>query len=205
MTKTALLFEPSIDLSVVLPRQTAINAPPSPSMSISSNGHLQDDNVGGEDSDIESDFATAAAESGNEYYHPISADNGSFSESESDPDDLTPSSTYLNISEANGNGISSLDLNTDEEEEEEEEEGEDVVSESEASISRAFREDEQRRSAPLSQEASERIMGLMRGIEFRGTPPAWMDRVSEEHLVDQIRQIRGETATGSSRLIDFAT
>ncbi|XP_078179493.1 uncharacterized protein LOC144573585 [Carex rostrata] len=167
-------------------------------MSISSNGHLQDDNVGGEDSDIESDFATAAAESGNEYYHPISADNGSFSESESDPDDLNPSSTYLNISEANGNGISSLDLNTDEEEEEEEEEEDDVVSESEASISRAFREDEQRRSTPLSQEASERIMNLMRGVEFRGTPPAWMDRVSEEHLVDQIRQIREETAAGSS-------
>jgi Male enhanced antigen 1 (MEA1) len=117
------------------------------------------------------------------------------SEFESDSDDLTPHSTYLNLSEANGNDISSLDLNTDEDEEEEEE---DAVRESEASISRAFREDEQRRRAPLSQEASETIMGVMRGIEFRGTPPAWMDRVSEEQWVDQLHRIRGETAAGSS-------
>ncbi|KAJ1695409.1 hypothetical protein LUZ63_012107 [Rhynchospora breviuscula] len=169
-------------------------------MSISSNGHLQDDTVGGEDSDIESDFATAAAESGTNYYHPISSDNGSLSESESepDPDDLNPSSTYSNLSGANGNGISSLDLNSDEEEANEEEE--DVVRESEASISRAFREDEQRRNTPLSADASERIMNLMRGIEFRGAPPAWVDRVSEEQWTDQIRRIRGEThtAAGSS-------
>ncbi|KAJ3688283.1 hypothetical protein LUZ61_017447 [Rhynchospora tenuis] len=165
-------------------------------MSISSNGHHQDDTVGAEDSDIESDFATAAAESGSDYYHPISTDNGSLSESESesDPDELNSTSTYLNLSEVNGNGISSLDLNSDEEEEEEEE---DVVRESEASISRAFREDEQRRSALLSPEASERIMGLMRGIEFRGAPPAWVDRVSEDQWTAQIRQIRGETQTAA--------
>lgn len=41
-------------------------------------------------------------------------------------------------------------------------------------------------------------MNLMRGIEFRGTPPAWMDRVSEEQLADRIRQIRAQTAAGSS-------
>ncbi|KAJ4772871.1 R3H domain-containing protein 4 [Rhynchospora pubera] len=167
-------------------------------MSISSNGHLQDDTVGGEDSDIESDFATAAAESGTNYYHPISSDNGSFSESESepDPDDLNTSSTYLNLSPVNGNGISSLDLNSDEEETKEEEE-EEVVRESEASISRAFREDEQRRNTPLSAETSERIMDLMRGIEFRGAPPVWVDRVSEEQWTDQIRRIRGETQTAA--------
>lgn len=100
------------------------------------------------------------------------------------------------MSEANGNGISSFDLENHEQEGEGDEEEEEVVRESEASISRAFREDERRRSAPLSQDASERIISLMRGIEFRGAPPAWVDQVPEEQWVDQIRQIRGGTATG---------
>ncbi|KAJ3676456.1 hypothetical protein LUZ60_003868 [Juncus effusus] len=149
-------------------------------MSISANGHLNDEANGGEDSDLESDFATAAAESGEDYYQPIS--DGSDSDSEE------PDSSYLQLNEANGNGVSSLDLNADDSESESEQE------ETEASVSTAIGEDERRRNLELTQERSERIREAMRGVEFRGAPPPWADRLPEEQWVDQLRRIRGETS-----------
>lgn len=70
--------------------------------------------------------------------------------------------------------------------------------EREASISRAFREDESRRNAPLTAENASRVMDAMRGVRFPGSAPEWADEVAEDRWIDRLRRLRGEnTATTS--------
>uniref|UniRef100_A0A1D1ZB64 R3H domain-containing protein 4 n=1 Tax=Anthurium amnicola TaxID=1678845 RepID=A0A1D1ZB64_9ARAE len=143
-------------------------------------------------------------------YRPIST----AADSASDEDD----SGYISTAHSNGggpvrqpppnpsffydraeNGVSHLDLNGDgmrvggEEEEDEERAAEDE--EREASMVRAFSEDESRRNAPLTPENAARIMEAMRGVSFPGGPPDWVERVPEDRWVDQLGGLRrGEFA-----------
>ncbi|XP_072975900.1 uncharacterized protein [Typha angustifolia] len=158
-------------------------------MSISTNGHLQDDGAATDSgSDVEQENA-----GNDEYYRPIST-----SDDEGNSDHPNPNG-FFHLHLENGNGISGLDLNDEEEDEGEEEEQneveEDKVREMEASISRAFMEDESRRRSPLTTEAASRIVDAMRGVEFRGVPPDWADQVAEEQWVDQLRRLRGESSS----------
>lgn len=148
------------------------------------------------------------------YYRPISSyDDGSASDSDDDGgfgvsspvrsnggsglihgQNPNPSFFQLHVV----NGISGLDLNGDgegegmEEDDRDDEEEEERAREREASISRAFREDESRRSAPLTPENAARIVDAMRGVSFQGIPPDWVDRVPEDQWVNQLRRLRGD-------------
>ena len=83
------------------------------------------------------------------------------------------------------NGAADCETQSREEEEHEEEE-----IEREASIARAFRDDESRRMAPLGQENAARVMDAMRGVAFPGVPPNWSTQVPEEQWLRQLRSIR---------------
>ncbi|XP_058110397.1 uncharacterized protein LOC131253427 [Magnolia sinica] len=169
-------------------------------MSISANDFFQEND--GSDSDT--------ADDGD--YRPISA----LSDEEDDPDDETPiringsdliahpgefdSISFQNpslLNSSNGshpaeNGISNLNLNDDDEEEEEEER---MRRASESAISRAFREDESRRNAPLTPENSSRIINAMRGVSFHGFPPDWAGNVPEDQWLDQLQRLREPTTS----------
>ncbi|WOL14803.1 hypothetical protein Cni_G23584 [Canna indica] len=77
------------------------------------------------------------------------------------------------------------------------EEEEERARQLEASISTAFREDDRRRSAPLTPENAARVLDAMRGVAFRGVPPDWADQVPEDQWVDRLRRMRGESSSPS--------
>lgn len=163
------------------------------------------------DSDADSDGSGPEG-----YYRPISAhDDGSASDADDDggfgvssPVRSNGGSGLIDGQNSNPtvfqihmvNGISGLDLNghgegggmEEEDHDDEEEEEEERAREREASISRAFREDESRRSAPLTPENTARIVDAMRGVSFQGIPPDWVNRVPEDQWVNQLRRLRGE-------------
>ncbi|KAL5077129.1 hypothetical protein RYX36_016113 [Vicia faba] len=146
--------------------------------SIEENGH-------GSDSDANSEDAL-------EYYQPISAvdDDGEHGVEFQQ----LPNGYSVHRAE---NGISMLDLNdgveqkSSDEEEEEERSGEEFESE----IRRALREDENRRTAPLTTENTARVMEAMRGISFVGEVPQWASQVPEDRWIDQIRRRRQSSNT----------
>ncbi|XP_039129594.1 uncharacterized protein LOC120265710 [Dioscorea cayenensis subsp. rotundata] len=161
-------------------------------MAATSNGYHQD-------SDVDSDGSVDDA-----YYHPISAD----SDDGGDLENEYPSSSVLQTNAPDPNngyldgsdllhhyaqsGVAGLDLNGGGDGESDEEE--EMDREREASISRAFREDESRRSAPLTEENAARVLEAMRGVVFPGVVPNWAGEIAEERWVDQLRQLRGEPA-----------
>ncbi|KAK8939675.1 hypothetical protein KSP40_PGU014058 [Platanthera guangdongensis] len=69
---------------------------------------------------------------------------------------------------------------------------EDEAREREASIARAFCEDDRRRNAPLSSENTARILSAMRGISFPEYAPDW---AAEDRWLNQLRRLRGEPAS----------
>ncbi|KAJ8650890.1 hypothetical protein MRB53_003913 [Persea americana] len=160
------------------------------------------------DSDDNSDVAA-------DDYQPISALDDHDSDTESNGPDLIEHSSEYHVQNPNlrnysngiyqaENGISSLDLSssngggfngcdeTDEEEEEEEEER--LREAAERAVSRAFREDERRRNAPLTPENASRIVDVMRGVSFRGFAPDWADRVPDDQWMDRLRRLREPTS-----------
>ncbi|XP_050212786.1 uncharacterized protein LOC126664438 isoform X2 [Mercurialis annua] len=124
--------------------------------------------------DNESDSDTNSDLGAPEYYQPIAEEDGGSDEE-----------LQLRQHEAVENGISSLHLNGGDLEEDDEEE---IVEE--AAIVRAFREDENRRNAPLNPENAIRVMEAMRGISFSGSAPDWAGRVPEDQWIHQIRSLR---------------
>ncbi|PKA66892.1 hypothetical protein AXF42_Ash003549 [Apostasia shenzhenica] len=84
--------------------------------------------------------------------------------------------------------------------EDEELEEETTARELEASILRAFREDESRRTAPLSPENAATIVNAMRGVSFSGYTPEWADRVPEDLWLDYLRRLRGEATAATPRI-----
>ncbi|XP_008808035.2 uncharacterized protein LOC103720210 [Phoenix dactylifera] len=174
-------------------------------------GDLLHENGSAADSDADSDVAGPDG-----YYRPISAyDDRSASDSDDDgggfgvsfPVRSNGGSGPIHGQNSNPgffqihmvNGVSGLDLNGDgegggmeEDDHNDEEEEEERAREREASISRAFREDESRRSAPLTPENAARIVDAMRGVSFQGIPPDWVNRVPEDQWVNQLRGLRGE-------------
>ncbi|MCL7022238.1 hypothetical protein MKW94_002269 [Papaver nudicaule] len=99
-----------------------------------------------------------------DYYQPISSDDDS---------EVNPSFQILS-----NNGQTEPEI--DEEEEEA----------ANSEISRAFREDENRRKAPLTPETSNRIMDAMRGVSLQGFVPDWSNQVPDSHWIDQLRNLR---------------
>ncbi|CAB4312423.1 unnamed protein product [Prunus armeniaca] len=162
------------------------------------------DYLNGSDSDTNIDEDEVAGE----YYQPVSAvDSEDEDQSRNDTVSIHPQQHQQQVL-SNGvtvnqvqRGISSLRLNdnlegtnnhnmsmSSEDEEDKEEEEEEEASDS--AIMRAFREDENRRNAPLPPENATRVREAMRGISFAGTPPPWADRVPEGNLIDRIHQLR---------------
>lgn len=92
------------------------------------------------------------------------------------------------------NGMSSLDLNENTEHSKSSSEGEEeempTREASDSEILRAFREDENRRNAPLTPENATRIREAMRGISFGGATPDWVGQVPEDGWIDQLRRLR---------------
>ncbi|KAF6146943.1 hypothetical protein GIB67_002442 [Kingdonia uniflora] len=128
----------------------------------------------GSDSDSNSDDSP-------DYYQPISA---------VDSDEETQSDENPNGYVAAEIGISNIHLK--EEEDYGDEEAERVRLE--LAVSKAFRDDERRRNAPLPPENATRILDAMRGISL--VVPDWSGRVSEDQWVDQLRRLRQQpTAT----------
>ncbi|KAL7124719.1 hypothetical protein ABFS83_14G067600 [Erythranthe nasuta] len=131
-----------------------------------------------------------------EYYQPISTADGE-DEEETNASDQDPNLNFHRL--PNGwveNGLSSLDL-TDEEEGEDEDEGE--ATESESAIESAFREDERRRSAPLTEENAVRVMDAMRGISFGGgaAAPDWAGQVSDDQWIDRLMRLRRPSSSSA--------
>ncbi|WCJ34788.1 hypothetical protein M5689_016074 [Euphorbia peplus] len=168
--------------------------------SISTAPDLSQDNNSGSDSDTNADVAPPP--SAEEYYQPISSMDDDGDDSNSD-DEQQPHSYTRNVTE---NGISSLHLNddveqkmssSDDEEEEELEEGEVIGEAVDSAISRAFREDESRRNAPLSVENATRVREAMREISFGGSAPDWIGRVPEDQWINHLRGLRRTTGQSS--------
>ncbi|KAJ9167437.1 hypothetical protein P3X46_022091 [Hevea brasiliensis] len=141
----------------------------------------------GSDSDTNRDAAP-------QHYQPISAidvdddEDGSSDQGNSDEE-------YHSYSRGEAeNGISSLHINGDMEQKSsssDEEEAEERVTEaSDSAILRAFREDENRRNAPLTAENARRVREAMRGISFGGSAPDWAGRVPEDEWINQLRRLR---------------
>ncbi|PON77999.1 hypothetical protein PanWU01x14_023530 [Parasponia andersonii] len=182
-------------------------------MPVSQPDFIQDQiNVSDSDTNLDEDDAS-------EYYQPISAvdDDDHDDNDDNDEDRHGDQNGYGNDVaglhshlHSNGyrvrqaeNGVSSLGLNDDverssksssedeEEEEEEEEDDEERMREAaDSAVVRAFREDENRRNAPLTTENAMRVMEAMRGVSFGGVAPDWADRVAENNWVDQLRRLR---------------
>lgn len=137
-----------------------------------------------------------------EYYQPISAevDDGEnlnsddYENSEQfDPQHSLPNG-YASYME---NGVLSLDL-SDEEGNNVEEEEERMREESDMAIRRAFREDENRRNAPLTPENSIRVIEAMREISFAGLAPDWASQIPEDQWINQLRGLRRSSQASSS-------
>ncbi|KAI3958108.1 hypothetical protein MKW98_020750 [Papaver atlanticum] len=108
-----------------------------------------------------------------DYYQPISS-------SDDEGNDSDPNPCFQMLS----NGPTEPEIDDEEEEEE-------VIEESTNSeISRAFREVENRRKAPLTPENTNRIMDAMRGISLQGFVPDWSNQVPESNWIDQLRNLR---------------
>lgn len=165
------------------------------------------DQVNGSDSDTNLEDEDAP-----EYYQPISAvddEEDSERDNESDDEDRREngngdaefeserlSNDFYSASQAE-NGMSSLSLHNDlernkssSEEDEEEEDEARVRITPDLAITRAFREDENRRNAPLTPENATRVMEAMRGISFSGLAPDWANRFPEDRWIDQLRRSR---------------
>ncbi|KAL7081960.1 hypothetical protein ACP275_14G071100 [Erythranthe tilingii] len=134
-----------------------------------------------------------------EYYQPISTADGE-DEEETNASDQDPNLNFHRL--PNGwveNGLSSLDLTNEEEEDEEE------ATESESAIERAFREDERRRSAPLTEENAVRVMDAMRRISFGGgggggaaAAPDWAGQVSDDQWIDRLMRLRRPSSSAAT-------
>lgn len=167
------------------------------------------DHVNGSDSDT--NFDVDDDDAAPEYYQPISAadddeDSGPISDSADEDRHANGEAEFQSRPLSNGNynasraenGMTSLCLNDDvernkscsEDEEEEEEEEERMRETADSAITRAFREDENRRNAPLTAENATRVMEAMRGISFGGVAPDWADRIPENQWIDQLRRPR---------------
>ncbi|KAM5583086.1 hypothetical protein ABKV19_003147 [Rosa sericea] len=153
------------------------------------------ENHSGSDSDTNIDDDDAA-----EYYQPVSAvDSEDDEENHHLQNDavvshsqLLPNGVIVNQAQR---GVSSLRLNDDVEGDngsssEQEEEEVEIVGGSDSAITRAIREDESRRHAPLTPENATRVMEAMRGISFVGVAPDWADRIPEENWIDRLRRLR---------------
>nr|GMD18810.1 uncharacterized protein LOC109173699 [Ipomoea batatas] len=71
-----------------------------------------------------------------------------------------------------------------------------------SAIRRAFRDDDSRRSAPLTAENTMRVMEAMRGVSFGGVAPDWAGRVPESQWIQQLRTIRQSSVTTTSAMHD---
>ncbi|KAF3454855.1 hypothetical protein FNV43_RR05303 [Rhamnella rubrinervis] len=167
------------------------------------------DHVNGSDSDTNLDDDDAP-----EYYQPISAVDDNEDEASGRINDTGGDEDRQENGEihserwSNGyhaiqaeTGMSSLNPHEDlernksssEDEDEQEEEEEEAVRmgvTSDSAITRAFREDENRRNAPLTPENASRVMEAMRGISFTGLAPDWADQIPEHRWIDQLRRLR---------------
>ncbi|KAL3850567.1 hypothetical protein ACJIZ3_012449 [Penstemon smallii] len=152
---------------------------------------LADNGAVGSDSDTSSDDSP-------EYYQPITTADGGENEGEfSDEDGELDHHQLPNGYASLAIGVSSIDLSDSEDEVEEEEEEEEMMQET--AIERALREDESRRTAPLTAENAGRVMEAMRGISFGGSVPDWAGRVSEDEWIHQLRsRLRRPTSDPSS-------
>lgn len=144
-----------------------------------------------------------------EYYQPISAeaDDGELKffngenpiiddDEQFDPQHSLPNG-YASYME---NGVLSLNLRDDEDnivEEDDDEEEERTREESDMAIRRAFREDENRRNAPLTPENSLRVTEAMRGISFGGIAPDWAGQIPEDQWINQLRGLRRSSQVSS--------
>ncbi|KAK8598307.1 hypothetical protein V6N13_094280 [Hibiscus sabdariffa] len=156
---------------------------------------IQESNNGsGSDSDTNHDDAPA-------YYQPISAVDDDDDADQEDLDGQVNSDEehhHRNLS--NGyisrveNGISSLQVgvfdNDAEQDGEEEEEEERRREASDTTIRRAFREEENRRNAPLTPENAMRVREAMRGVSFSGLTPDWVNQIPEDRWIDQLQRLR---------------
>ncbi|XP_012078628.1 uncharacterized protein LOC105639243 isoform X2 [Jatropha curcas] len=145
-----------------------------------------EDNNSESDSDANHDVAL-------QHYQPISAVDNNDGD---DFDQVNSDEEHYSYSRGEAeNGISSLHLNGDVEQKsssdgEEEEEEERIREASDSAILRAFREDENRRNAPLTAENATRVREGMRGISFGGSAPDWVGRVPEDQWINQLRRLR---------------
>ncbi|KAF5185698.1 serine/threonine-protein kinase rio2 [Thalictrum thalictroides] len=163
-------------------------------MSISANNFVQENADSDSEGNSDNDDGPA------DYYQPISAvddnqEDEDDNDKKSDGGDFNSSSTNSENPNcrdvlSNGHGRR-IDLNEEEDESADEEE---VRIRAEAA-ERAFREDENRRNAPLPAENATRIMDAMRGISLGSgfTPPDWANRVPEDQWIDQLRRLRVQT------------
>lgn len=109
-----------------------------------------------------------------DYYQPISVQDP---DSDSDADQINSDGSDTR-SLPNGDVEAKSSSEAEDEEEEER-----IREESALAMRRAFREDENRRNAPLSQENARRVIDAMRRVSFRGSAPdwanhRWMDQLS---------------------------
>ncbi|CAL0334968.1 unnamed protein product [Lupinus luteus] len=138
------------------------------------------ENGNGSDSDTNSDESQ-------EYYQPISAvDDGDGNSDGEDGVELNQLSNGYCVHDGVENGILHLDLNGNVEQKSDDEE----ERTRDASIRRAFREDENRRSAPLTAENATRVMEAMRGVSFCGMAPDWVAEFPEDRWIDQLHRLR---------------
>ncbi|KAK2642927.1 hypothetical protein Ddye_024690 [Dipteronia dyeriana] len=154
---------------------------------------------GGSDSDTSLDDTP-------EYYQPISAVDQNDEDSDldvansdvGDSDGHNLPNGYHVVEEAEDR-MSSMHINDDVSEEKSGTSSEDEVEEhDESAVTRAFREDENRRNAPLTPENATRVMDAMRGVSFSGSAPDWINMIPEDRWMDQLRRIRQPPPTSSS-------
>lgn len=138
-----------------------------------------------------------------QYYQAISAIDVDDDEDTSDHGNSDEEYHSYSGGEAE-NGISSLHINGEMEQKsissgsDEEEAEERVREESDSAILRAFREDENRRNAPLTAENAMRVREAMRGISFGGSTPDWVGRVPEDEWINQLRRLRQPPSSSTS-------
>lgn len=125
-----------------------------------------------------------------EYYQPISvqdpdSDTDRINSDASDGRSLPNGYYEAEVEHLNGDVEAKSSSEAEDEEEEER-----IREESALAMRRAFREDENRRNAPLSQENARRVMDAMRRVSFRGLAPDWANRLSEDRWMDQLSRIR---------------
>ncbi|KAK9124619.1 hypothetical protein Sjap_014221 [Stephania japonica] len=150
------------------------------SSSSSSSSSSAENNVDDAGSDSESNSDDAL----DNHYQPIPAQDLN-DEEENDYIESNGSSAGA-FQNPNNNGHGH---HIEEEEVRGDDDSEEEIAVSEA-ISRAFSEDDRRRTAPLTPEAATRIRDAMRGVSFGGTPPDWAHSVPEDRWIDQLRRLR---------------